>query len=411
MGAEVAVRDVVTQSESASHPTSANTGQMWGTRPYNGRGGIFPMNLTRRDFSRLGAMAALSSALPNLEAQSDQNTGRKLGWCIVGLGRISMGQFMPGVALSRTGKLVALVSGHREKAERQAAMYNVPSPSIYDYTNFDEIAANKDIDAVYIALPNSMHAEYTIRAAHAGKHVLCEKPMATSLEDCRKMIEVCQKKKVKLMIAYRCQYQPVHLKAIELIRSGALGQVQTIESSFGFNIAAGEWRLNKKMAGGGPLVDVGIYCLNASRYLTSEEPAEIKAVASIIDHDGRFAEVEENDAWTMRFPSGILASCSTTYGATGTGGILRVKGSKGWLKMDPAFPYQGIHLTGSLVGDQRFDMPDPQHQPAQFTAEADYFADCVWNDRDPKTGGEEGLRDMTYISEIYKSAGVDEVQG
>jgi predicted dehydrogenase len=368
------------------------------------------MKVTRRDFSRLGAMAALSGALPNLGGQAEQNAGRKLGWCIVGLGRISMGQFMPGVALSKTGKLVALVSGHREKAERQAAMYSVPSPSIYDYENFDEIAADKDIDAVYIALPNSMHAEYTIRAAHAGKHVLCEKPMATSLEDCRKMIDVCRRKKVKLMIAYRCQYQPLHLKAIELIRSGALGQVQSIESAFGFDIRPGEWRLNRKMAGGGPLVDVGIYCLNANRYLTGEEPAEIKAMASVIDHDGRFTEVEENDGWTMRFPSGILASCNTSYGGAGTGGFFKLRGSKGWLKMDPAFPYEGMHLMGNLAGDQPFDMPDRQHQPAQFTAEADYFADCVWNDREPKTDGEEGLRDMTYISQMYKSAGLDELQ-
>ncbi|HTV81552.1 MAG TPA: Gfo/Idh/MocA family oxidoreductase [Acidobacteriaceae bacterium] len=381
------------------------------------------MKLSRRDFSRLGAMAAFSSALPDLRAQADQNAGRRLGWCIVGLGRISMGQFMPGVALSKTGRLVALVSGHREKAERQAAMYNVPSPSIYDYENFDEIAADKDIDAVYIALPNSMHAEYTIRAAHAGKHVLCEKPMATSLGDCRKMIDVCRRKKVKLMIAYRCQYHPLHLKAIELIRSGALGQVQTIESAFGFDIQKTfvfdgvrkpSWRLEKKMAGGGPLVDVGIYCLNATRYLTGEEPAEdgsgIKAIASVVDHDGRFTEVEENDSWSMKFPSGILASCSTTYGGMGTGGYFRVQGSKGWLKMDPAFPYQGMHLTGSLAGDQTIDMPDPQHDPAQFMAEADYFADCVWNDREPKTDGEEGLRDMSYISEIYKSAGLDELQ-
>jgi predicted dehydrogenase len=384
-----------------------------------GAEGYRSMKLTRRDFSRLGAMAAFSAAVPSLGAQTDGGQRRKLGWCIVGLGRISMGQFMPGVALSKTGKLVALVSGHREKAERQAAMYNVPSPSIYGYDNFDEIANDKSIDAVYIALPNSMHAEYTVRAARAGKHVLCEKPMATSLEDCRKMIDVCRKKKVKLMIAYRCQYQPQQLKAIELIRSGAIGQVQTIESAFGFDIQKTfvfdgvrkpSWRLEKKMAGGGPLVDVGIYCLNATRYLTGEEPAEIKAIASVTDHDGRFTEVEENDVWTMRFPSGIVASCNTTYGGVGTGGFFKVQGSKGWLKMDPAFPYQGMHLTGRLSGDQAVDMPDPWRDPAQFTAEADYFADCVWNDREPKTDGEEGLRDMTYISQIYKSAGLDEVQ-
>ncbi len=365
------------------------------------------MKLTRRDFSRLGALAALSTALPESNAQTQEPSGRKLGWCIVGLGRISMGHFMPGVADSQTGKLTALVSGHREKAEKQAAMYNVPSPSIYGYDNFDEIAADKAIDAVYIALPNSMHAEYTIRAAKAHKHVLCEKPMATSLADCRAMIEACQKHHVKLMIAYRCQYHPLHLKAMDLIRSGAIGQVQTIESAFGFNIAPGEWRLNKKMAGGGPLVDVGIYSLNACRYLTGEEPAQIKAFASVIDHDGRFTQVEENDAWTMQFASGILASCATTYGGdTGGGGFFKVHGSKGWLGMEPAFPYQGMHLTARLADGTTLDLPDPEHDPAQFTIQADYFADCVWNNREPKTDGQEGLRDMTYISQIYESAGL-----
>ena len=272
------------------------------------------MNLSSRDSSRLTAITAVSAALPRLHAQDDeqQTAGRKLGWCIVGLGRISMEHFMPAVADSQSGGLTALVSGHREKAEKQAAQYNVPSPSIYSYDNFDEIRDNKAIDAVYIALPNSMHAEYTIRAAKAGKHVLCEKPMATSLSDCRAMIEACQKHNVKLMIAYRCQYNTLHLKAIDLIRSGALGQVQIIEAAFGFNIQPGEWRLNPKLSGGGPLLDVGIYCLNASRYLTGEEPTDIKANSSVIDHDGRFTQVEENDGWTLKFPSGILASCSTT---------------------------------------------------------------------------------------------------
>ncbi|HEV2278989.1 MAG TPA: Gfo/Idh/MocA family oxidoreductase [Acidobacteriaceae bacterium] len=376
------------------------------------------MKLTRRDFSRLSAMAALSTSLPRLDAQDEQiqSSGRKFGWCIVGLGRISMGHFMPGVALSKTGRITALVSGHREKAEKQAATYNVPSPSIYSYDNYDEIARNKDIDGVYIALPNSMHAEYTIRAAKAGKHVLSEKPMATTVADCRAMIEACQKHRVKLMIAYRCQYQPQHLKAIDLIRTGQIGQVQTIESAFGFPIQptvhfAGvtrpEYRLNKKLAGGGPLLDVGVYSLNATRYLTGEEPGDIKANYSTIDHDGRFDQVEENDAWTMKFPSGILASCTTTYGGdTGGGGFFKVHGSKGWLEMEPAFPYQGMHLKARLADGQMLDMPDPQKDPAQFTTQADYFADCVWNDREPKTDGQEGLRDMMLMSQIYESAGL-----
>ena len=372
------------------------------------------MNLNRRDFSRLSAMAAMASALPRLDAQNDdsagQNQGRRLRWGIVGLGRISMDHFMPGVALSKTGRITALVSGHREKAEKQAAQYNVPSPSIYSYDNYDEIAQNKEIDAVYIALPNSMHAEYTIRAAKAGKHVLCEKPMATSVADCRAMIEQCAKHRVKLMIAYRCQYNPLHQKAMEIIRAGQIGQVQVIESAFGFPIQAGEWRLNKKMAGGGPLLDVGIYSLNACRYLSGEEPVDIKANASTIDKDGRFNEVEESDGWTMRFPSGILASCNTTYGADmGGGGFFKVHGSKGWVAMEPAFPYQGMRLQAHSWDGMDLDMPDAQKDPAQFTTQADYFADCVWNNREPKTDGQEGLRDMTYMSQIYEAAGMKPV--
>lgn len=372
------------------------------------------MNLTRRDFSRLGSMAALATALPRAKAQNDNSADRKFGWCIVGLGRISMGHFMPGVDESKTGKLTALVSGHHEKALRQAAMYNVPAPAIYDYTEFDEIAQNPAIDGVYIALPNSMHAEYTIRAAKAGKHVLCEKPMATRVEDCRRMIEACQKHNVKLMIAYRCQYNTLHLKAMELIRSGQIGQVQAIESSFGFDIQpfftmdgvrTPEWRLERKLSGGGPLMDVGIYSLNASRYLTGEEPAEIRGYSSVIDHDGRFKQVEENDAWTVKFPSGILASCSTTYGANGMN-FFRVQGSKGTIEMNPAFSYDGMHLRVRLANGQILDDPEIKHDPIDFIKQADYFAHCVWNNQEPKTDGQEGLRDISLMSQIYVSAGL-----
>ena len=298
------------------------------------------MQLTRRDFSRLGALGIAAHFAPSLHAQANQ---KKIGYAVIGLGRIA-GHFMPGTRSTTNSQITALVSGHRDKAERIAAEYNVPTSSIYNYENFDEIAHNPSVDAVYVALPNSMHAEYTIRAAKAGKHVLCEKPMATSVADCEKMIAACKAANVKLMIAYSCHYEPTNLRAIKLIRDGALGQVQTIQSAFGFNISPGEWRLSKKLAGGGPLYDVGIYSLNACRYLTGEEPDHISAYASVIDHDGRFNEVEENVSWTMHFPSGILASCNTTYGAN-MDGYFRVYGSKGWLQVDKAFVYEGLHLT------------------------------------------------------------------
>ena len=317
-------------------------------------------------------MSALSLAarfVPRLHAGTAAT--RKTGYCIIGLGRIA-GHFMPAVRSTTNSQITGLVSGHRDKAERIAAEYGVPASSIYNYENFDEIAHNPAIDAVYVALPNSMHAEYTIRAAKAGKHVLCEKPMSTSVADAEAMIAACKAASVKLMIAYRCHYEPTNLKAIQLIRQGALGQVQAIESTFGFNISPGEWRLSKKLAGGGPLFDVGIYSLNACRYLTGEEPEHIAANASVIDHDGRFKEVEENVSWTMKFPSGIVASCNTTYGAN-MEGFYRVHGSKGWLEVDSAFVYEGLRLRGDF-GGAKLDELNPARDPSQFQAEADHFS-------------------------------------
>lgn len=345
-------------------------------------------------------MGLASQMVPGLHAAG---SGGKVGYAVIGLGRIA-GHFMAGSRNSSNSQITALVSGHRNKAERIAAEYGIPSSSIYSYEDFDRIAENKNVQAVYVALPNSMHAEYTFRAAKAGKHVLCEKPMAISVSECEAMIAACKLAGVKLMIAYRCHYEPTNLRAIELIRGGKVGQVQVIESAFGFDIKQGEWRLSKKLAGGGPLFDVGIYALNACRYLTGEEPEGIAAFSSVIDRDGRFNEVEENVTWTMRFPSGIVTSCSTTYGAP-MEGYFRVHGSKGWLEVDEAFSYEGLHLRGKLSGAD-IDEPNTARDPSQFQAEAEHFSHCIQNGLDPKSPGEEGLRDMRYITQIYKLAGI-----
>jgi predicted dehydrogenase len=353
------------------------------------------MSVTRR--SVVGSLAAAPFA--RLLKGQDEPKKDHACYCIVGLGRISLGHFMPGCLASKKSRITGLVSGHREKALKTAAQYGVPENSVYSYEEYDKISDNKNIDAVYIALPNSMHAEYSIRAAKAGKHVLCEKPMATSVNDSQAMINACRVASTKLMIAYRCQYEPLNLRAIQLIKEGSLGTVQAIESANGFVERAGEWRLNKKMAGGGPLMDMGIYSLNASRYLTEQEPQYIEGFCSVIDRDGRFDEVEENVSFMIRFPTGIVASCNTSYGAE-MEGFVRVHGSKGVLQLQPAFGYQGIHLTGPGV-----DVQSEEKDPVQFTREADYFADCIINDETPKSDGEEGLRDMKYIAEIYKSCG------
>jgi len=364
------------------------------------------MSLTRREFAALGALGLAARFASPLLAQPAQ---RQTGYAVIGLGRITA-IFMAGVRNSPNSKVTALVSGHRDKALKIAADSGVPESSIYSYDDFDSIVNNKAVDAVYIGLPNSMHADFTIRAAKAGKHVLCEKPMAINVDECEKMIAACKSAGVKLMIAYRCHFESTNLKAVDLIRSGAIGQVQAIETAFGFNEKAGEWRLDKKLSGGGPLMDVGIYSLNATRYLTGEEPASFAAFSSVIDKDGRFDTVEENLSWTMKFPSGIVASCATTYGAQ-MGGFFKVHGAKGWVGADPAFNYDGQHLHAEYFNGPRIpptviDEANPQKNPYQFTAQANHFSDCVQNNLEPKTPGEEGLRDMRYITEIYRAAGI-----
>ena len=357
------------------------------------------MRITRREFSRFVALGAGAQLLPKVPLIAQD---REIGYCIVGLGRISMQHFMLAVKKSKKSRVTGLVSGHRDKAERMAAEYGVPSRSIYNYQNYDEIAKNPDIDAVYIALPNSMHAEYSIRAAKAGKHVLCEKPMATTVDDARAMIQACAAANRKLMIAYRCQYEPTHLRAVQLIREGKLGSIHSIESAFGFAIGPNEWRCDKKLSGGGPLADVGIYCLNASRYLTAEEPAELKALSSVVDRDGRFTSVEETLSWTMKFPGGALASCTCTYGSA-MRGYFRVRGSRGTIMMDPAFNYDKLHLSAEFEGGERVEFAPDDPDPMQFLREADHMADCILQNREPKTPGQEGLRDMQLIARIYRS--------
>jgi predicted dehydrogenase len=362
------------------------------------------MHFSRRAFTQSLMAGSVFAPAASFGSGRTQSAQKKINYCIVGLGRISLQHFMPGCKGSQNSQVTALVSGHREKANQYAAEYQVPASSIYNYENFDEIAKNPNIDAVYIALPNSMHAEYTIRAAKAGKHVFCEKPMATSVKDSVEMIDACKSAGKKLMLAYRCQYQSTNLRAVRLIREGKLGTIQAIESANGFVEKAGEWRLSGKLAGGGPLMDVGIYSLNACRFLTGEEPEHLEGYCSTIDKDGRFDEVEENLSWTMRFPSGVVASCNTTYGAN-MPGFVRVHGTKGMLHMEPAFSYEGIRFKAQIHGEPDIDEMDTAKDPAQFAREADYFSQCILEDKEPKTNGAEGLRDMRLMAAIYKSCG------
>jgi len=233
--------------------------------------------------------------------------------------------------------------------------------------------------------------------------VLCEKPMAISSAECRTMIAACHAARVKLMVAYRIQYEPLWNRAIQMIESGAIGQLQSFQGGFYNHQDAGAWRLSRKLGGGGSVLDLGIYPLNAIRHITREEPADFTAVVSTRDHSGRFAEVEQSVEWTMKFPSGVIASCGCSYGQNGPG-FLTINGDQGNLEMRPGFFYDGLRLSGQAGGKQ-IDVASNSRNPYQFTIEAEHFADCIRNDHEPLSPGEEGLKDLLAIESIYRAAG------
>ena len=360
--------------------------------------------MDRRHFSKLSALTLAATQLP---AQSTPE--KPVGYAAVGLGNIS-NTFMEAIANSKTAKITGLVTGHpREKGEKYAAMYGIPKSSIYTYETYDRIRDNKDINAVYIGLPNSMHAEYTIRAAQAGKHVLCEKPMAISSAECRQMIDACRKASVKLMIAYRLQYDPLWKKVKDMVAAGEIGDVINIHGGYWGFQPLGAWRIDRTLSGGGSLMDLGIYPLNITRYILGEEPATFAAnVATRDKQSGRFKTVEESVEWTMKFPSGVLASHGSTYAGRGGPSLLRINGNKGYLQLDACFTYDGAHLTGttsSETGSHKIDEIDPGKRPFQFTIEGEHFASCIRTNQQPRTPGEEGLKDLLAIEAIYKAAG------
>lgn len=368
------------------------------------------------------AMAALEQAEPNAvrlpplhspatEAKEESPAPalaphERVGFAVVGLGHIALGQVLPAFAASKYARPVALVSGDRSKAGRIGAQYGISEHALYDYGSFDRLADNPEVKVVYIALPNGMHAEYTARAARAGKHVFCEKPMAVSVDEAVAMIRACDAARVKLMIGYRSQYEPMDRQIVKMVRAGSLGRpLQFVSSNSQDQGDPTQWRLNRRMAGGGPLVDVGIYCLNAARFLTREEPTEVFGQTQQMPGDPRFREVESSVQFMLRFPSGFAASCNAAYDCHRSQ-FFRLECSDGWAEMNPAFAYQGLRLRhgrvmdgSDIVTDVEIDAKD------QFALEIDHMAECVIRDRRPHTGGEEGLQDMRIIAAIYESAG------
>lgn len=329
----------------------------------------------------------------------------RVGFAIVGLGRLSLEEILPAFGETKRARPVALVSGSPEKAKTVAAQYGIKPEAIYDYASFDRIADNPEIEAVYVVLPNGMHREFVARAAKAGKHVLCEKPMANTSAEAREMIAACEAAKVRLMIAYRCQYEPYNREAARLFRSGELGRARIIQAANTQTMGpANQWRFDKALAGGGALPDIGLYCLNGARALTGEEPVEVYASIFSPGGDDRYRAVEETISFTARFPSGVVAECSASYGAH-EHKDLRVHLEKGTIDLKRAFAYEGQELRisrrkGRAESEERLTLG----QKNQFALEIDHMADCIRAGRKPRTPGEEGLQDHLLMEALYQSA-------
>ena len=365
--------------------------------------------ITRRHFiNRIGqgvvAANLVGTVLKDAAAQQlivPDPPGKKLGWAIVGLGSLAIHEILPAFSKCEKSKVVAMVSGHRDKAEKLALRYDVDAKNIYNYQNYDSIKNNPEVDIIYVVLPNGMHAEYTVRGFQAGKHVLTEKPMANTPAECQQMIDAGRKADRKLMVAYRCRYEPYNQEAIRISRSRELGPIKVILADHGFNIGdPSQWRLKKELAGGGSLMDIGIYSLQAARYLSGEEPTEVNAVMYNTPGDPRFKEVEETVNFQLRFPSGVLANCTSSYGYAGQNHY-RVVGTEGWLEMDPATSYRDLRMRVHRrnVTEER-ELPERDH----FALEMDHMAGCVMENKEPLTPGEEGLRDLKIMMAIYEAA-------
>lgn len=360
---------------------------------------------TRRDFIKTTAIAAASvplvgAWLPNVRAAGPD---KKLGVALVGLGSLSTHQIAPALQKTKYCRLAGIVTGTPAKAEKWKAQYNLPDRSIYNYDTMEKMADNPDIDFIYVVTPNALHAEHTIKAANAGKHVLCEKPMEVSSEKCQQMIDACKKAGRQLAIGYRCRFDPHNIECIRLAREKVFGDLRIIEACFDIHLdqPPNAWRFHKALSGGGCLMDVGVYALQATRFITGEEPISVSGMETKTD-PVKFKEVDETIVWQEKFPSGVIAYCSASYNARLFGRYTAIA-DKGWFELNPGFYYDGNRGRRSDGKEIRFPEVDPLGELYQFAAEMDDFAQCILNHQPTRVPGEEGLRDVKIMTAIYES--------
>lgn len=320
----------------------------------------------------------------------------KIRYAVVGLGHIAQVAILPAFAHAENSQLAVLFTGDPDEKRSLGEKYGVP---VHAYAEFETALKDLQVDAVFIALPNTLHREYTERAAALGVHVLCEKPLATTEEDCLAMIRACADARVHLMTAYRLHFTDAHVRAIQMAKDGELGRLRYFSSLFTMQVAADNIRVRTE-AGGGPLFDIGIYCINAARYFFQGEPLQVMTATATSD-DPRFTEVEEMASVILRFPDECLASFTCSFGSADMD-QLDLIGTKGSLHMEPAYGYtddlKWVVKCGARTDAKTFAAGD------QFAGELIYFSNCIREGREPEPSGDEGLADVRIINAILDSA-------
>jgi glucose-fructose oxidoreductase len=340
----------------------------------------------------IGAGAAAALAFPNILLPKSK---RAIGVALVGLGGYSTGVLAPALQVTEHCKLTGIVTGSPHKIPDWQEKYGIPDANVYNYENMHTVADNPDIDVIYIVLPHSMHMEYSIIAANAGKHVWCEKPMALTVDECQKIIDACNANRVKLTIGYRLQHEPNTQTVIAFGRNQTYGAIQTLTCDAGFHNRSGAdaWRLQKAM-GGGAMYDMGVYPLNAVRHVTGEEPVSVSARQE--SRRPRFSEVDEMMWFDLTFPSGAVANCFTTFAENVN--KLHVDCTDGWFRLEPFQWYSGI--KGETSDGKVLNETIPNQQARQM----DNDALAILNDTDVIVPGEDGLKDIRVVEAVFESA-------
>jgi glucose-fructose oxidoreductase len=351
---------------------------------------------SRRQF--IGTFASVTAALafaPRL-VSADEPKGRKLGLALCGLGNYANGELAPALLETANVRLVGAITGTRAKGEKLAKSHGFPVENIYGYGDWDKVAANKDIDVVYVVTPPGIHAQNVVAAFGAGKHVICEKPMATSVVDCEAMIAAGKKAGKRLAIGYRLHYDPYHQELVRLAKSKEFGPFRKITSANGFTLRKHAWRIEKQLAGGGALMDMGVYSIQAACMAADADPIAVTAKELPKTQPDFFKEVEQAMEFRLEFADGATADIWTGYDANRA--EFYAEAPKGWFKGErPVFSYRGLNVSTSAKGKLDFGVfrQQQRHMDAVCAAMRDGGTyTCT---------GEVGRRDLVIVEGIYAS--------